>query len=86
MSTINRTPKAYALAIVGAEYFLRWVPTGTHKWDKFVRPDELRRFFLAAGIKEKDRQGVVYNPLRDRWALSPDADVNYMISATKPEA
>ena len=86
MSTINRTPKAYALAIVGAEYILRWVPTGTHQWDKFVRPDELRRFFLAAGMKESDRQGVVYNPLRDRWTLSPDTDVNYMISATKPEA
>ena len=86
MSTINRTPKAYALAIVGAEYILRWVPTGTHQWDKFVRPDELRRFFLAAGMKEKERQGVVYNPLRDRWALSADTDVNYMISAAKPEA
>ena len=86
MSTINRTPKAYALAIVGAEYILRWVPTGTHQWDKFVRPDELRRFFLATGMKEIDRQGVVYNPLRDRWALSADTDVNYMISAAKPEA
>ena len=86
MSTINRTPKAYALAIVGAEYILRWVPTGTHQWDKFVRPDELRRFFLATGMKESDRQGVVYNPLRDRWALSADTDVNYMISAAKPEA
>lgn len=84
MSTINRTPKAYALAIVGAEYILRWVPAGTHQWDKFVRPDELHHYFSAAGLNETDRQGVVYNPLRDRWSLSSDTDVNYMIAATKP--
>ncbi len=83
MSTINRTPKAYALAIVGAEYILRWVPAGTHQWDKFVRPDELRRFFAAAGLQETNREGVVFNPLKDRWSLSSDTDVNYMISAAK---
>lgn len=84
MSTINRTPKAFALAIVGAEYVLRWVPAGTHQWDKFVRPDELHRYFTAAGLGETELRGVVYHPLKDRWSLSSDTDVNYMIAATKP--
>lgn len=83
-STINRTMKAYLLAIVGAEYILRWLPTGTHQWERFVTPDELARHLAAAGLGPAYSEGVVYDPLRDQWSLSPDTDVNYMAAAAKP--
>ena len=84
MSTINRTPKSYLLAIVGAEYVLRWLPVGTHQWDKFVRPRELRDDMAAAGFTRFGAMGLVYNPLEDRWSLSDDTDVNYMAAGWKP--
>jgi 2-polyprenyl-6-hydroxyphenyl methylase/3-demethylubiquinone-9 3-methyltransferase len=84
LSTINRTVKAYALAIVGAEYILRWLPVGTHQWERFVTPDELTRHASAAGLTISHREGLVYNPLTDAWSLSPDLDVNYMASAGRP--
>jgi 2-polyprenyl-6-hydroxyphenyl methylase / 3-demethylubiquinone-9 3-methyltransferase len=84
LSTINRTVKAYALAIVGAEYILRWLPVGTHQWERFVTPDELTRHTAAAGLAVSHREGLVYNPLTDAWSLSPDLDVNYMASAGRP--
>ena len=83
-STINRTVKAYALAIIGAEYVLRWLPAGTHQWERFVTPDELARHCAAAGLGPALAEGVVYDPLGDRWSLSPDTDVNYMAAAAKP--
>lgn len=83
-STINRTVKAYALAIVGAEYVLRWLPVGTHQWERFVTPDELARHCASAGLEAAYVEGLVYNPLTDRWSLSPDTDVNYMAAAAKP--
>jgi 2-polyprenyl-6-hydroxyphenyl methylase / 3-demethylubiquinone-9 3-methyltransferase len=83
LSTLNRTLKSYALAIVGAEYVLRWLPIGTHRWDRFLTPDELRAHLTAAGLRQWDTRGVVYNPLRDNWSLSNDTDVNYMLSAAK---
>lgn len=83
-STLNRTLKAYALAIVGAEYVLRWLPVGTHDWNKFVTPDELDRHFEAAGLVPEQRTGMVFNPLGNEWRLSGDCDVNYLASATKP--
>lgn len=83
-STLNRTLKAYALAIIGAEYVLRWLPRGTHDWDKFVTPDELDGHFEAAGLMPKDHAGMVFNPLANTWNLSEDCDVNYLASATKP--
>lgn len=83
-STINRTVKAYALAILGAEYVLRWLPVGTHQWERFVTPDELARHIAAAGLGPAYAEGVVYDPFRDRWSLSPDTDVNYMVAAAKP--
>jgi 2-polyprenyl-6-hydroxyphenyl methylase/3-demethylubiquinone-9 3-methyltransferase len=82
-STINRTAKAWLLAIVGAEYILRWLPTGTHRWDRFVTPDEMRRHMVAAGLSEMAFEGVIYDPLRDSWSLSADTDVNYFGSAVK---
>jgi 2-polyprenyl-6-hydroxyphenyl methylase/3-demethylubiquinone-9 3-methyltransferase len=83
-ATINRTLRSYALAIVGAEYLLGWLPRGTHDWDKFVRPDELTRAVEAGGLRVADTTGVVYNPLSDRWSASRDTAVNYMIAAAKP--
>ncbi|MEN3384705.1 MAG: 2-polyprenyl-6-hydroxyphenyl methylase / 3-demethylubiquinone-9 3-methyltransferase, partial [Hyphomicrobiales bacterium] len=76
-ATINRTLKSFALAIIGAEYVLRWLPRGTHQWDKFVTPDELEIAMERSGLRTTDERGVIYNPLTDRWSLSRDIDVNY---------
>jgi len=86
VATINRTMKAYALAIVGAEYVLGWLPRGTHQWDKFVTPAELEENLAAGGMTVTRRSGVVYSPLADEWRLSRDMDVNYMLMAEKPGA
>jgi 2-polyprenyl-6-hydroxyphenyl methylase/3-demethylubiquinone-9 3-methyltransferase len=83
MSTLNRTLKSFALAIVGAEYVLRWLPKGTHKWERFVTPHELARLFRANGMGVIDRAGIVYSPLGGTWRLSRDTDVNYMMVAEK---
>jgi 2-polyprenyl-6-hydroxyphenyl methylase/3-demethylubiquinone-9 3-methyltransferase len=83
MSTLNRTLKSFALAIIGAEYVLRWLPKGTHKWERFVTPQELARFMRRNGLRAIDRAGVVYNPLAGKWRLSSDTDVNYMMVAEK---
>jgi 2-polyprenyl-6-hydroxyphenyl methylase/3-demethylubiquinone-9 3-methyltransferase len=83
MATINRTLRAFALAIVGAEYVLGWLPRGTHEWDKFVTPEELEEATYAGGLSLSDVSGVVYNPLRDTWTLSRDTSVNYMATAER---
>lgn len=83
-ATLNRTLKSFALAIVGAEYVLRWLPRGTHHWDKFVTPGELEAAMVKAGLRVVDERGVVYSVLSDRWQLSNDMDVNYMLAAEKP--
>ncbi len=80
-ATLNRTMKSFALAIVGAEYILRWLPKGTHQWEKFVTPDELERAVAATGLRVIDISGMVYNPLRDAWTLSRDTGVNYALTA-----
>ncbi len=82
-ATLNRTLKSFALAIVGAEYVLRWVPPGTHRWDKFVTPREFEIALRRGGATIVGRSGVVYNPLRDTWGRSSDMDVNYMIAARR---
>ncbi len=84
VATINRTLKALGLAILGAEYVLRWLPRGTHQYGKLVRPDELEAALAKAGLTAIDRTGVVYHPLADRWQRSKDMDVNYMVLAEKP--
>ncbi len=84
VSTINRTIKAYLLAIVGAEYVLRWLPVGTHQWERFVTPDELTRHLLAAGLSPPFLKGLVYSPFTDAWSLSEDTEVNYMAAAARP--
>jgi 2-polyprenyl-6-hydroxyphenyl methylase/3-demethylubiquinone-9 3-methyltransferase len=82
-STLNRTLKSFALAIVGAEYVLRWIPAGTHDWNKFVTPDELGSWSGAAGLDVADVTGMIYDPLRDRWKLGRDSGVNYWLCAEK---
>jgi 2-polyprenyl-6-hydroxyphenyl methylase/3-demethylubiquinone-9 3-methyltransferase len=81
VSTLNRTWKSFALAIVGAEYVLRWLPRGTHEWDKFVTPAEVTHHLSRNKLSISDQAGVVYNPLADKWSLSSDMDVNYMVIA-----
>jgi 2-polyprenyl-6-hydroxyphenyl methylase/3-demethylubiquinone-9 3-methyltransferase len=83
VATLNRTAKAYALAIVGAEYVLRWMPRGTHQWNKFVKPSELAQSLTGNGAEIIDMTGVTYNLLKDDWRLSKDVAVNYMLCATK---
>ncbi|MGE0767863.1 MAG: bifunctional 2-polyprenyl-6-hydroxyphenol methylase/3-demethylubiquinol 3-O-methyltransferase UbiG [Hyphomicrobiaceae bacterium] len=83
-STINRTMKAWLLAIVGAEYILRWLPAGTHRWDRFVTPDEMARYMAAAGLSAVTFDGLIYDPIADVWSLSTDTDVNYFAAAAKP--
>jgi 2-polyprenyl-6-hydroxyphenyl methylase/3-demethylubiquinone-9 3-methyltransferase len=84
-ATLNRTIKSFALAIVGAEYVLRWLPRGTHQWDKFVTPHELEMAVENCGLRVIGERGVIYNPFTDRWQLSSDMDVNYMLAAQRPE-
>lgn len=83
-STINRTMKAWVLAIVGAEYVLRWLPAGTHRWDRFVTPDEMARYLAAARLERIAFEGLVFDPLAGRWQLSADTDVNYFAAAARP--
>lgn len=86
LSTINRTLKALALAKVGAEYVLRWLPVGTHDWRKFVRPSELVRGLEAHGLRVTDLKGMAYNPVSGGWSLGRDLGVNYLVFAEKPPA
>jgi 2-polyprenyl-6-hydroxyphenyl methylase/3-demethylubiquinone-9 3-methyltransferase len=81
LSTLNRNWKSFALAIVGAEYVLGWLPRGTHRWEKFVTPDELAKYLLDNRLVVTEETGVVYSPFTGRWSLSSDMDVNYMVVA-----
>jgi 2-polyprenyl-6-hydroxyphenyl methylase / 3-demethylubiquinone-9 3-methyltransferase len=83
VATINRTAKSFALAIVSAEYILRWLPRGTHQWDKFVTPEELEPAIERSGLQVSGKTGVVYNLFADRWQLAGDIDVNYIMVAEK---
>jgi 2-polyprenyl-6-hydroxyphenyl methylase/3-demethylubiquinone-9 3-methyltransferase len=82
ISTINRTAKAYLMAILGAEYVMRWLPIGTHQWQKFVRPSELNRKLKDHSMEIRDMTGLVFQPLTNEWRLSPNVSVNYLASAT----
>jgi 2-polyprenyl-6-hydroxyphenyl methylase/3-demethylubiquinone-9 3-methyltransferase len=86
LATLNRTPKAFLFAILGAEYLLRWLPRGTHHWSKFLRPSELAAALRPHGLTVEKAAGLVYEPWRDAWRLGDDLDVNYLLFATKPEA
>ncbi len=83
-STLNRTPKSYALGILAAEYVLQWVPQGTHTWKKFIKTSELSRFMRDAGLDPRDMRGLIFHPLKGAFMLSSgDLDVNYLLTATK---
>jgi 2-polyprenyl-6-hydroxyphenyl methylase/3-demethylubiquinone-9 3-methyltransferase len=83
LSTLNRTLKSFALAIVGAEYILRWLPVGTHQWQRFVTPEELASALSAAGLALTGTEGLVYDPFSDEWRLGTDTDVNYFATAAR---
>lgn len=83
-STINRNPKAYLFAVVGAEYVLNLLPKGTHEYGKFIKPSELSRWAREAGCEVQHMTGLTYNPLFKTYKLTPNVDVNYMIHVTKP--
>ncbi|WP_420568932.1 bifunctional 2-polyprenyl-6-hydroxyphenol methylase/3-demethylubiquinol 3-O-methyltransferase UbiG [Thalassovita sp.] len=83
-STINRNAKSFAVAIVGAEYVMRWLPKGTHEWNKFITPDELYGLISNAGLEPVDRKGFVFNPVSWQWSISDrDLSVNYVTASTK---
>lgn len=86
VATMNRTLKAFALAKVGAEYVLRWLPAGTHDWSKFLKPNEIRDFLSAQPVMVDGPFGVVFNPLTGRWTESTDTDVNYMMTVVRDAA
>lgn len=85
VSTLNKTAKSFALAIVGAEHILRWLPVGTHDWHKFLAPNSVENMLKTSGLNPVDRKGMVFNPLTQHWSLSPrDLSVNYAMAAVKP--
>ena len=86
VSTLNRTARSFALAIVGAEYVLRWLPRGTHRWHQFVTPEEAAVPIRLSGLRILERVGLTYDPLRNRWSLSRDTGVNYFLAAARPAA
>ncbi|SFL79374.1 bifunctional 2-polyprenyl-6-hydroxyphenol methylase/3-demethylubiquinol 3-O-methyltransferase UbiG [Shimia aestuarii] len=84
-STINRNPKSFAMAIVGAEFVMRWLPKGTHEWNKFITPDELFALLEQSGVTPVDHKGFVFNPITWNWSISAnDLSVNYVTSSLKP--
>jgi 2-polyprenyl-6-hydroxyphenyl methylase / 3-demethylubiquinone-9 3-methyltransferase len=83
-STLNRNPKSYVMAIIGAEWVMRWLPKGTHDWRKFITPDELQAMIRKAGLAPVDRKGMVFNPVRWSWSLSDrDLSCNYVTASVK---
>jgi len=86
-STLNRNPKSFVMAIIGAEWVMRWLPKGTHDWQKFITPDELYALIGKAGLRPLDRKGMVFNPINWRWSISGrDLSCNYVTASTKPLA
>ena len=83
-STLNRSPKSFLFAIVGAEYILNLLPRGTHEYAKLIRPSELAAFCRDAGLELKQTNGMGYNPLTRRYALVPDTSVNYLFACRRP--
>ena len=84
-STLNRNPKSYLFAIIGAEYILQLLPKGTHQYEKFIKPSELAQFTRAAGLEVIELKGMTYNPITQIYRLGSDTDVNYMMATRKPQ-
>ncbi|SIS88316.1 bifunctional 2-polyprenyl-6-hydroxyphenol methylase/3-demethylubiquinol 3-O-methyltransferase UbiG [Paracoccus saliphilus] len=86
VSTLNRTAKSFGAAIIGAEWIMRWLPKGTHEWNRFITPAELSEMASASGLNPVDARGMVFNPLTWNWSLSDrDLSVNYAIAARRPD-
>jgi 2-polyprenyl-6-hydroxyphenyl methylase/3-demethylubiquinone-9 3-methyltransferase len=83
-STLNRNPKAFLMAIVGAEYLMRLLPKGTHNYERFIKPSELRRWGIAAGLQFRDLAGINYSPLTGNFSLGEDVAVNYLMHFSVP--
>lgn len=86
VATLNKTAKALAAAVIGAEYILRWLPRGTHDWSKFLDPEDVRAPLRAAGMDIAETVGVVFQPVSGQWKIAPDTSVNYMVVARRPAA
>lgn len=86
LSTLNKTLKSYAFAIIGAEYVMRWLPVGTHDFKKFLKPSEINNYLVNSGLQLKEIKGLSYNLMSNNWSLSDDIDVNYMMKIYKPVA
>ena len=82
-ATINRTLTSYVKAIIGAEYILRWLPIGTHDWNKFIKPEELQSKLSEKKFSTSDVKGLTFNPITSKWKRSNDLSVNYIISSFK---
>ena len=83
VATLNKTLKSYIFAIVGAEYVLRWLPIGTHDWEKFVRPEDLRKIFSKNNLKLEKLEGMNFNIIKDEWSVSSDTSINYIVKSIK---
>ena len=83
VATLNKTLKSYVFAIIGAEYVLRWLPIGTHDWEKFVRPDDLKKILSRNNLKLDKLDGMNFNIIKDEWSMSPDTSINYIVKSIK---
>ena len=83
VATLNKTLKSYVFAIFGAEYVLRWLPIGTHDWEKFVRPDDLKKILNKNNLKLDKLDGMNFNIIKDEWSMSPDTSINYIVKSIK---
>ena len=83
IATLNKTLKSYVFAIIGAEYILRWLPIGTHEWEKFVTPEDLKSILLKNNLKLDKLDGMNFNIIKDEWSVSTDTSVNYIAKFTK---
>ena len=83
VATINKTLKSYIFAIVGAEYVLRWLPIGTHDWEKFVKPEDLKKILIKNKLKLEKLDGMNFNIIKDEWNISSDTSINYIVKSIK---
>ena len=83
IATLNKTLKSYIFAIVGAEYVLRWLPIGTHDWEKFVRPGDLNKILNKNNLKLEKLDGMNFNIIKDEWSVSSDTSINYIVKSIK---
>ena len=83
VATLNKTLKSYLFAIIGAEYVLRWLPIGTHDWEKFVRPEDLKKILSKNNLKLENLEGMNFNIIKDEWSVSSDTSINYIVKSVK---